>query len=222
MVREKEAHDWVEILDTEQQQWIPYDPTPPESLATITGSGNGDGFFQSLWTAIELQFKAVTNTLRHWRFQDMLDTLQRAAVRLLSSPFFYLFLLAFLALNQGLKKRKRPQSLPIAPLLYLPAPRDYTQTYARFEQWYTRRELTLPLYQDLLLWYAHVQHALDPAESEALKTLIHALLRWRFDTPLGPDALALLQEITEKSLNTLESLQQTRKLTPANQDIIVE
>lgn len=222
VVREKEAHDWVEILDQEQQQWIPYDPTPPESLATITGSGNGDGLLQTLWTAVRLQFEALISTLENWRFQDALDALQRGAVRLLSSPFFYLFLLLFLALNQWLKKRQNSQALPTAPLLYRSTPHDYSQVYTQFEQWYTRRELESPRHQDLLLWYAQVQSALDPEESHALSTLLHALLRWRFDSPLDPDTLANLQKLTEKSLGTLESLQQIRKLTPINQDIIEE
>lgn len=222
VVREKEAHDWVEVLDTDQQKWVSYDPTPPESLAALTGSGNGDSFFQSVWTAFTLQFEIISSTLQNWRFQDILDAFQRVAIRLLSTPFFYLFLLIFLALNQWLKKQKSVPPPPNTPLLYRPAPFDYHKTYTQFEQWHKQRELAPPLHQDLFLWYEQIQDTLNPEESTALKTLLHALLRWRFDTHLTPETRVSLQKDTKKSLATLESQQQIRKLAQTNQDIIKE
>ncbi len=120
VVREKEAHDWVEILDTQQQMWVPYDPTPPGAIDAITGSGSGDGVLQSVWTALKLRLASLTNALQHWHFQEMLDAFQRAAVRLLSTPVFYLFLLAFLGLNQWLKRQKRCPSIRCRPCFIAP------------------------------------------------------------------------------------------------------
>jgi hypothetical protein len=222
IVREKEAHDWVEILDTEQQMWMPYDPTPPGSLQSVTGSGSGDGWLQSLWTALKLRLESMTQALQHWHFQDMLDAFQRAAVRLLSAPLFYLFLLGFLALNQWLKKKKKHFSPQTPPLLYRPTPADYHQAYRQFEHWYQQRELSPPLHQDLLLWQEAVQAHLDAEERTVLSTLLKALLQWRFDPCLSAEELSTLQHTVKKSLSTLESLHQIRKLSRTNQDIIKE
>ncbi len=108
------------------------------------------------------------------------------------------------------------------PLLYRPTPVDYNQVYQHFEQWQLKRELTGPLHQDLWVWFQGVQADLSSEEQTALKTLLNALLQWRFDTRLTPAQLSSLQNTVKKSLATLESLAQARKLTRTNQDIIKE
>ena len=45
VVREREAHSWVEVYFPEQEAWVAFDPTPPAGLSSGNGAG---GFTQRL------------------------------------------------------------------------------------------------------------------------------------------------------------------------------
>src|SRR5690606_15154418 len=125
VVREKEAHDWVEMLDAQQQRWVSFDPTPPGELAEVTGSGQGAPWYESLWTALQLWLQKGREVLEIWRVQDMVVALQRAVLALLKQPLFYAFLLAALWLNQWFKRKKQTVKTAAYTLDYGDVPRDY-------------------------------------------------------------------------------------------------
>lgn len=223
VVREKEAHDWVEILDADAQRWVSFDPTPPGQLAEVTGSGVSDPFYTETWVALKLWLARFQEVLDTWRLQDALNAFQRAAIELLRKPGFYLFLLVFLGLNQWLKRRKaRPLIQQRAPLVYTDPEQRYAQAYQGLVNWQRQRELEQPVNQSLQQWFEAVQSQLEPDEYALLKPLVADVLAWRFQTRLSVDQKAEYAERVEKNIDQLLLLAQARKLRVKSQDIIGE
>ncbi len=222
VVREKEAHDWVEMLDAQQQRWVRFDPTPPEDLAEVTGSGQGAPWYESLWTALQLWWQKGRDLLETWRVQDLLVALQRAVISLLKQPLFYGFLLAALWLNQWLKRKKQAVTPAVYTLDYGDAPRDYTEAYGQFLHWQQQRQLPPPEHLDLLLWSQRVREQLRPEEVAALEQLLAALMAWRFQTRCTAAQRQQYQQDVQKNLHHLQILSQARKFSAEKQDIIEE
>lgn len=222
VVREKEAHDWVEMLDTQQQRWVSFDPTPPGELAEITGSGQGSPWYESLWTALQLWLQKGREMLETWRVQDMVVALQRAVIALLKQPLFYAFLLAALWLNQWIKRKAQKVTSAEYTLDYGDVPRDYTEAYGHFLQWQQQRQLPSPENLDLLLWRQKVQDQLSAEEVIALGHVLTALMAWRFQTQCTPAQRQQYQLSVQKNLNDLQIRCQARKFSAEKQDIIEE
>lgn len=222
VVREKEAHDWVEVLDVTQQQWRRFDPTPPGELADMTGSGRGAPLYEKAWTALQLWFQKASEMLETWRIQDVVMALQRAVILLLQQPLFYLFLLATLLLNQWLKGKRKARPTVTSALNYGAVPQDYSQAYQAFLQWQTQRQLPDPEHLDLMQWYQTVQSQLNAVECEAALPLLQALLQWRFHPHMSQPEREQLQTVVQKKLALLHHEYQTRKFHSKKQDIIEE
>lgn len=115
VIREKEAHDWVEILDTDTRHWVRFDPTPPQQLAAITGATRPAPIWTQSLESLHLLIQGLQKTLNETSFEQKLELFQATALSLLRTPSFYGALLLVMVLNQ-LLKRVRPKAQVAAPV----------------------------------------------------------------------------------------------------------
>jgi transglutaminase-like putative cysteine protease len=114
VIREKEAHDWVEMLDLETRSWVRFDPTPPQQLAAVTGATRPASIWTQSIESLHLLFQSLQKTLNETSFEQKLELFQATALGLLRTPTFYGALLLVMVLNQ-LLKRVRPKAQIATP-----------------------------------------------------------------------------------------------------------
>lgn len=108
VVREKQAHDWVEVLDEEAGAWVAFDPTPAQQLDALLDKTDFLNALQRQFDSIRLFFSLLKDRLTGGlQWQSLLTRLQTGALALLSHPAFYLGLAILGALNAWLKHRQR-------------------------------------------------------------------------------------------------------------------
>lgn len=211
VVREKDAHDWVEVLDTESNLWVRFDPTPPGQLAQITGDGNWH-WWRQFADGLGLRMAQIQQALAGMSLQEKLDWLRNTALNLLRQPLFYLALLLLLGLNQLLKLRRRRQGEPAeAPaLLYAGADPALRRPLQQLETWLQTRGLSLPRYQTLEIWLPQARQRLSSAEFTLLAEIVVQLQLWRFGPTPGATQANLLDLISR-----LPALQASRETSDA-------
>lgn len=111
VIRERHAHDWVEVWDENTAQWLAFDPTPPLPLRqqmNQTAQSQEWGQFRD-W--VTLLWQALNRSVFKTSFEDKLYVVRDLAVYLLKHPFFYLGMLLLLCLNHLLKRRLQKVSV---------------------------------------------------------------------------------------------------------------
>lgn len=136
VVREKQAHDWVEVFDPMRGTWVAFDPTPGEQLDALLETKDLLNTFQSQLDNLRLFLGLLKDRLSGGlQWQDFLGNLQAGALKLLSHPVFYLVLALFGVLNAVLKRLRapaRPVLLIPSELAYLPLEPQLAQLNALF------------------------------------------------------------------------------------------
>jgi hypothetical protein len=188
VVREKEAHDWVEMLDHDTRSWVRFDPTPPQQLAAVTGATRP----ASLWTqsleSLHLLVQGLQKTLNETSFEQKLELFQATALGLLRTPTFYGALLLVMILNQLLKRVRRPTPIMEAnptALASLPpevVDQHLSQCSALFVAGCQARGLAVQPDQTLAELYAALAaQALSADELGQARQLVEQLQRARFE-----------------------------------------
>lgn len=198
VVKEKEAHDWVEVLDTDSGQWLRFDPTPPGQLAELTGSGQ-PAWWRQLGDGLGILTQRLQQQLSNMSLQQRLDWVRTQAMHLLSTPAFYIVLVLFLGLNQLLKWRKRP--LPAIPkmnvLSYAEGPFELKSALELLGRWLSTRGHSLPdpaSGMSLDSWYAGVSRQLEPHDAASLAEILALIQAQRF----GPEPALVAPVLAEK------------------------
>ncbi len=211
VVKEKEAHDWVEILDTQSGQWLRFDPTPPGQLAQLTGSGQS-AWWQQLGDGLSILSQNLQQQLSQMSLQQRFDWLRNQALKLLGTPVFYLVLVGFLGVNQLLKHRKQTKwSLSTVDTLnYSESPLELKAVISELDKWLKLRMLERPTEQSLDSWFETIKAQLTVSESEALGQCLELVQAWRFGpdpeqvAPLLAECLACLpQKASPESADTI-------------------
>lgn len=181
VVREKDAHDWVEVLDTGRNLWIRFDPTPQTQLANLTSDASWS-WWHLLSDGLLLRLQQLQRTLGEMSLQQQLDWIRENALGLLRQPAFYLGLLVLMGLNQWLKRRRQP-GLPPAPparLDYGGAEAELAELLAQLAAWLAVRNQELPRYQTLESWLQTLEPILSEAEHTGLSRVVSLLQACRF------------------------------------------
>lgn len=205
LVREKEAHDWVEVLDTEHQQWVRFDPTPPTQLAKLTGSGRSESWWQQGLDGISILFADLSKAIQNRSWQEIGRLVQDGAIALLRSPLFYLFMLISLGLN-GWLKRSKPPLLAAIPLHYSEAPPAYQQALQLLQAWAESKALPVPQGHLLESWLLEIAPQLSASENQHFRQLVQRLYRIRFGRQSEHTAMAHAQDLCDlqKELQTTQ------------------
>lgn len=118
VVREKQAHDWVEVLDESRQVWVSFDPTPAAQLNALLAKKDFFGWIQEQLDGLRIFSETWQERIRRWPLQEQLLQGRELALGLLRNPFFYGGLGILLLLNLGWRNwRSRRLRQPL-PLLY--------------------------------------------------------------------------------------------------------
>jgi hypothetical protein len=124
VVREKQAHDWVEIYDSDLKNWVSFDPTPGQQLDSLLQKTDIFNWLQHQSDSLRLFISIWKEKLNPgFEWQELLSSAQNKALYLLKNPIFYLILVIFGILNAFLKrwKTRAIQSVKLtAELAYLP------------------------------------------------------------------------------------------------------
>ncbi len=182
LVREKEAHDWVEVLDIQNQVWVRFDPTPPTQLAEITGSGQADPWWQQSLDGVSILFSELGNWFQNRSWQEIGLALQVGALRLLKSPLFYGLIIVCLGINLLFKKRQTNTS-ETPKLTYSDPPAFYQQALKDLQDWAELKDLPHPEAHLLESWLRQISPSLSALEKAHFSQLIQRLYRIRF----GPE-----------------------------------
>ncbi|PIQ25009.1 hypothetical protein COW36_16280 [bacterium (Candidatus Blackallbacteria) CG17_big_fil_post_rev_8_21_14_2_50_48_46] len=105
VVREKQAHDWVEVLERPSLRWRTFDPTPPGQLTELLDK-------RDLFSGLQKQLDALKIFLSTWQerlsesqsLQKRLEELRSLSLQLLGSPVFYLLVLVLGIFNYVLRR----------------------------------------------------------------------------------------------------------------------
>lgn len=155
VVREKQAHDWVEVFEPLSGTWVPFDPTPGQQLDALLEKADIFNALQRQFDGLRLFFsllKARLSVSVGLQWQDLLSNLQAGALALLSQPVFYLVLVLLGGLNAFLKRlRAKPIQAKPTPgeLNYLPLEPQLAQLNSQFEQELSRRGISTAQTQTL-------------------------------------------------------------------------
>ncbi|HEY9843394.1 MAG TPA: transglutaminaseTgpA domain-containing protein [Candidatus Obscuribacterales bacterium] len=182
VVKEKQAHDWVEVLDAEHNRWLRFDPTPPGQIDELTGAHSWH-FLRQLSEGLGILVSQLQQQLGQMSLQQRLEWLRTVALGLLRQPIFYLLLLVVLGLNQLLKLRKRPATsaaVVVPGLLYAGADAETRRCLEQLEPWLQQRQLSLPHYQTLEAWLPQAMGRLSPDEAAQLSEILALLQELRF------------------------------------------
>jgi len=201
VVREKQAHDWVEVFDSQAGTWVPFDPTPGQQLDALLEKTDLFNGLQRQFDSIRLFFgllKARLSAGLQW--QDALSQLQSGALALLSQPAFYLVLVLLGGLNAFLKRRRaqaEQKTLTPSELVYLPLEPQLAALNDQFYRELSRRGISTAATQTL--GEIGLQVATDhPELHEAFERMQALFNQLRFATlsPLQyPPLLAELQTL---------------------------
>lgn len=105
VVREKHAHDWVEVWDEGKKQWDTYDPTPPNALRDAMGISGTSPWWHTLRDWVILNWKGLTQSTFKTTLEEKLYLLRDFALKLLRTPWFYAVLVFMVLLNFLLKRQ---------------------------------------------------------------------------------------------------------------------
>lgn len=214
VVKEKEAHDWVEVLDRQQQVWLRFDPTPPGEIAELTGSGAKASTFRQLLDSITLALEMVQKKIQNMEAGDWLQLLQGLALASLKHPAFYLILALFLGLNLWLKHRR---SRPRAGQWHYSQNQRAAENHRRLKRWAEKHALPAP-YTPYGHWLEAVQQLADQSD---LVTLVDLLRQQRYDK-LDAHEAPLIQERIEALFKRLESLEKGKILSSGRDNQSIE
>lgn len=201
VVKEKQAHDWVEVLDLQQNRWVRFDPTPADQLNQLTSRSS---WIQQTLEGLGLWFDQLKALLSGMNTQERLNWIQKQALALLQQPGFYGLVLLALGLNQLLKQRKKKRAaVPrgLEQLKYLGADKELQGCLELLSEWLQDRQLRLPAYQTLDSWYKHARSRLSQQEAEQLAEVLERLQALRF----GPDSAAGLSELKDLLIKMRQS-----------------
>ncbi|PKL79604.1 MAG: hypothetical protein CVV27_01600 [Candidatus Melainabacteria bacterium HGW-Melainabacteria-1] len=196
VVKEKEAHDWVEVLDAKRNRWVRFDPTPPGQLEALTGSGGQSAWWSQLGDGLGILAQRLQSQLTAMSLQQRLESLRDLALGLLRQPAFYGVLLLLLGLNQLFKRRRRTTPASASERLsYAGADAELSACLERIHPWLSARGLDLPQHQTLEAWGEAASSSLTPSDALKLAQLIQLLQACRF----GPDPAQSLPELRRLS-----------------------
>lgn len=74
VIREREAHAWVEVLDKAKQEWVTFDPTSSEQLESVFGDKSSPGWEQmkdSFSLKIKQWLQYMTHWFKSWDFENL-------------------------------------------------------------------------------------------------------------------------------------------------------
>lgn len=193
VIREKSAHDWVEVLDTRRNAWITFDPTPADQLTALQ-QAHTPLWLRQAYEAAQLYWQQWRSRLAQMNPRERWQWLQSQLGRIAVQPPVLLLLVL-----SGLLWWRRRQRSPLAqtaptdtPLKYQGADALVTETLLQLRDWLAQRGLALPE-QALADWLKAHEQQLSPDEKEALCALWQALEAVRFGPPDPLQAQRLLQ-----------------------------
>lgn len=162
VVREKHAHDWVEVWDEGKKQWVTYDPTPPNALREAMGISGSSPWWHTLRDWVILNWKGLTQSTFKTTLEEKLYRLRDFALKLLRTPWFYAVLVFMVFLNYWLKRQSRSR------------PED-ENNHHHYEQAYLQGEPTLqPLIVHLVKYLAQQGLTIMPSHTWSdIQSLIH-------------------------------------------------
>lgn len=89
VVREKQAHDWVEVLDEKRRIWVHFDPTPATQRQAFLVQQDLLGWIQTQLDNLRIFSETWQERIRRWRFQDLLDYSYATIRNIFHSLWFY-------------------------------------------------------------------------------------------------------------------------------------
>lgn len=196
VIREKSAHDWVEVLDTERNVWVRFDPTPADQLAALQRSG------LPLW--LQQAYEATQAYVQQWRERlsrmNMVERrqwLQAVLLKGLTHPLTVLLVLLGALLLYRRRHRadsNQPLSVMSLALAYRGGDAVVSETLVLLQVWLSERGLPWPgpVFADWLHLY---ETQLSPTEKTLLCALWQALEAVRF----GPPDSAQVQNLRDLS-----------------------
>lgn len=105
LIREKDAHDWVEVLSDDQTAWLTFDPTPANQLMELTG-GNKPSIWTQMKDALMLNFKWFGQYFIKTSLTEKLTGIKNLAIAIFKSPWTYISFLFLIVLNIYLKRKQ--------------------------------------------------------------------------------------------------------------------
>ncbi|MBF2053943.1 MAG: hypothetical protein IGS03_10840 [Candidatus Sericytochromatia bacterium] len=196
VIREKSAHDWVEVLDTERNVWVRFDPTPADQLAQLQRS-TLPVWLRQVYEATQTYVQRWRERLSRMNMTERRQWLQTLLWKGLSHPLMGLCLLLVAGLLYYRRRRTdAPRTdLPALSLAYRGEHPLVSETLVLLQAWLAERGLPWPeqAFDDWLQLYAA---QLDVSEQEQLRALWQALEVVRFGPP-DPVQAQVLRDVSQ-------------------------
>ncbi|MBI5496460.1 MAG: transglutaminase domain-containing protein [Deltaproteobacteria bacterium] len=133
LIRERDAHAWVEVYVAAQQRWVPYDPTPWRGRNAVLGLDRRPAWLADLGTAVRSVARRAWYRVRN----DPLGALQDVVLSPVGA-------LAGMAAAAWWWRRRRGTAQRVALLGALAAPAELRALHARFTRAVVRLAGTRP------------------------------------------------------------------------------
>lgn len=213
VVKEKEAHDWVEVLDLERGVWVRFDPTPPGQLAELTGSGKKSSWLSQISDGLIRIINQGKDKLGALNIQNSLEALRNGAIFLLKNPVFYLAFVLLLLLNRIIKNRHNAelQTDLLNGLEYSKLRPSLQANLLLLKSWSQSLNLADPCFP-LDQWLNSVAGSLSQGQCDLLSGIVSKLRRQRYG-PCTDAEDALIKAEVEQALTSLFALSNLRKYT---------
>lgn len=199
IIKEKQAHDWVEVLDADHNQWVRFDPTPTAQLNQLIQTSSWP---MSFLKNMELIWHDLSQDVIQMNLTKLVQTFKNIVLTLIQQPLFGILLIVWLALKLlEIFKKSRAKITPVA----LPVSLDYTavaldlrRDWQRFTAYLAAKQIELPSHQPLEVAITDYKNRFTDQEYQTVVRWIQLFQLIRFGPASEPEHQEfkdLLQEL---------------------------